>query len=123
MDNKWINTGYENKKGTVMLLWQCTDCGYETIGDMNPPAEKCPICELIDKSKPIYAIAYSEHDGADYAENEPFIFDVGHKETAKIYAEEMQKEGFQNVTVFKYKRRKAITNRIMNWEYIQKRAV
>ena len=123
MDTKWINTGCKNKEGTVMLLWQCDDCGFETVGGMNPPKWECPVCELIDKNKPIYAIAYSEHDGSDYAENEPFIFDVGHEKTARMYAEEMQKAGFQNVTVFRYKRKKIITNITMDWNYVNKRAV
>lgn len=44
---KWINNGFENTKGTVRLIWECSNCHAEFYGDngLNPPEHDCPICK------------------------------------------------------------------------------
>lgn len=44
---KWINNGYENIKGSVKLIWECSNCHAEFYGDngLKPPEHDCPICK------------------------------------------------------------------------------
>ena len=115
----WENVGFENYSGRVSLIWQCKKCSYETDGGLEEPKSMCPVCHCIENHLPIFAIAYKDEYGEDYAENEPFVYDVGDRETAKINAQRMIKAGFSDVTVFQYNRDYAVSDtHLVTWDFV-----
>ena len=43
---RWINVGFDrNEKAEVRLIWECTQCGSQFYGGMEPPRCECPECK------------------------------------------------------------------------------
>ena len=44
-EEQWANAGFiRNEDGEVWLIWECTKCGFQGLGSMEPPKCKCPEC-------------------------------------------------------------------------------
>ena len=42
---EWINAGFNrNEEGDCWLIWECSDCGFQGLGGINPPKVNCPEC-------------------------------------------------------------------------------
>ena len=121
-ESSWENIGFENEAGQVSLIWKCQVCGYEGQGGLIPP-KICPVCDRLSKGLPIYAIAYSEEDGSDFAENEPYIFQVGGREESFSYAESIKKTGYKNVTVFRYEDKQSMLDGHETWNFVKERVI
>lgn len=42
----WECSGFErDENGVVRIVWECTECGQEVYGGLEPPSIPCPTCK------------------------------------------------------------------------------
>lgn len=55
----WCNSGFErNSKAEVFLIWECSECGCEIVGNgLEKPTCDCPSCKAKMESEEQNAIS------------------------------------------------------------------
>lgn len=45
---KWLDAGFcRDADGNVAIIWECSDCGCQGLGGMEPPRISCPECGAV----------------------------------------------------------------------------